>query len=220
MDPTEHEKDTLHELERQLERSGFFTHSSLSRQAERINEMESFLYGLIDSLLEKGLLDKDQLEECAKKVREETLQRKEHFYAGIALRVDAPDPEKMVPVNCDERMHICKAVCCKLNFTLSVDEIESGKVKWDLGQPYFIRQSSTGYCSQLDPDKKCCSIYSDRPKVCQKYSCAKDERIWKSFDKMELNTEWIEDNLAETRVHLQAIHMIPEDPIEYRSKGE
>lgn len=212
--------EAIKELELQLERSGFFTHSSLSRQAERINEIESFLYGLIDSLLEKGIIEKEKFEEIVKIVKDETLKRKEHFHAGVAIRVDNKEEEKFVPVNCEERLHICKAVCCKLNYALSIDEIESGKVKWDLGQPYFIRQKKNGYCSHLDSDKKCCSIYADRPSVCKKYSCANDDRIWKDFEKMELNTDWIETNLQEGKIQLQGLYMIPEEKIEYKSKIE
>ena len=211
----------LEELERQLERSGLFSHTTLSRQAERINEIESFLYGLIDTLTDKGVVEVPSLEETVKQVREETLKKKEHFHTGIAIRLENPEEAKEVGiVNCEERIPICKAICCKLNFALSVPEIESGKVKWDLGEPYFIRHNKNGYCSHMDVDKKCCSIYKDRPKVCSKYSCAKDERIWKDFEKMELNTEWIEANLQESKVQLKALYMIPEQKIEYKSKIE
>jgi len=212
-------KKLITELELQLERAGFFTHSSLSRQAERINEIESFLYGLIDSLLEHGLLDKEKFEEYVKRVRDEILIRKEYFHAGIVMRVDKPDG-KNVPVNCEERLDICKAVCCRLNFALSLEEIESGKIKWDLGQPYFIRQQSNGYCTHLDSNKNRCSIYSERPKVCRKYSCANDDRIWKDFEKMELNNEWIQENLTRQKIQLLEIYMIPEEKIEYKSKTE
>jgi hypothetical protein len=55
-------------------------------------------------------------------------------------------------VNCEERLHICKAACCQLDFALSVEEVESGKVKWDLGRPYFIRQDATScHYSHLNP---------------------------------------------------------------------
>ncbi|WP_046757581.1 YkgJ family cysteine cluster protein [Kordia jejudonensis] len=220
MDALNQDVAIVQELERQLERSGYFTHSSLSNQAERINEIESFLYGLIDTLIDDGKVKKEKLEEVVQNVRTETLARKEHFHAGIAIRVDGEEQkDDFVPVNCDERMHICKGVCCKLNFALSVDEIESGTSKWDLGQPYYIRQKSTGYCTHLDEHKQCCSIYNDRPRVCRKYSCADDSRIWTNFEKMELNTEWIENNLQERKIQLQGVYMIPEQKIEYKAKS-
>ncbi len=129
-------------------------------------------------------------EGIVKKVRDEILQKKEHFHAGIAISVDNNEEqaECFVPVNCKERFHICKADCCKLNFALSVDETESGKAKWDFGKPYFIRQKRVGYCTHLNAGKQCCSIYNDCPKVCRKNSCANDKRIWNDFAKMELKS--------------------------------
>jgi Fe-S-cluster containining protein len=211
--PDENElRDKLGEIEAQMERSGLFSHTALSRQAERINEIESFLYGLIDTLNAKGLVEMDMLKEAVKRVREETISKKEHFHIGVGIRVDQEEEQAGEPVNCQERLHIYQAVCCKLNFTLSVDEIESGTAKWDLGMPYFIRHNKAGYCTHIDSEKKCCSIYNDRPKVCQKYSCKNDERIWKDFDKMELNSEWIETNLKPWKMKLKGLYMIPETP--------
>lgn len=210
----------IHELERQLERSGFYTHSAISNQAQRINEIESFLYGLIDSLIQKKLIDKSKFEDQVKAVREETLKAGEHSHAGIAITADTdegPDDD-FIPVDCEQRIPVCKAVCCKLNFALTVNEIELGKAKWDLGEPYFIRQNENGFCSQFDTDNRCCSIYEDRPKVCRKYSCANDGRIWKDFEKMELNHEWLGENFRQRKVQLREVYMIPETKVEYRSK--
>ena len=39
-------------------------------------------------------------------------------------------------------------------------------------------------------------IYDDRPSPCRQYSCVGDDRIWKDFDAMELNQEWIDDRLG------------------------
>ncbi len=218
---TNNNNPTLSELERQLERSGFFTHSSLSNQAERINEIESFLYGLIDTLIARDVIDKNKLESRVKKVRNEILQKCEHFHAGIAISVDNTDNQKtFAPVNCEDRLSVCKAICCKLNFALSIDEIETGSAKWDLGRPYFIRQERNGACTHLKSNKQCCSIYSDRPKVCRKYSCAKDKRIWVDFETMELNRTWIEENLKQQKIQLQQVYMIPEIKIEYKSQNE
>jgi Fe-S-cluster containining protein len=208
----------LDELERQVERSGFFAHSSLSRQAERINEIESFLYGLVDTLILKGIVDKEDFEETVRKVREEVIEKQEYLHAGVAVRGNELSENVFTPVNCEERMHICQAVCCKLNFALSVEEIESGKIRWDLGQPYFIRHNKNGYCCHVDGESKGCTIYADRPSVCRKYSCANDTRIWKDFEKMELNHEWIDENLQEQRVRLKAIYMIPEPTVQHQSK--
>jgi Fe-S-cluster containining protein len=102
----------------------------------------------------------------------------------------APEPVE-VEVDCEARMHICKAACCTLPFPLSADEIEAGKVKWDLGHPYVIRQSAEGYCVHNDGSTGGCSVYDHRPGVCRAYSCAGDERIWLDFDNMVLNEDYL-----------------------------
>lgn len=184
-------------LERQVERASLFTHTALSRQSERINEIESYLFGLIDLMIKKGSFQQEELTLVAADVRKELYEKGEHAHAGLGIRMDEPEKNvEFVPVNCDERIHICHGICCKLNFALSIPEIESGKIKWDLGKPYFIRHECSGYCTHLDPEKKSCGIYQDRPSVCKNYSCAGDTRIWKDFDKMIINQEWIDENLV------------------------
>lgn len=131
-------------------------------------------------------------------VRAELTQRGELSGPGVMVRIDTNEGsnEQTIEVDCSARMHVCKAVCCRLDFALTVPEVESGKVKWDLGRPYFIRHSANGCCSHNDLQTGGCGVYADRPRICRRYSCARDERIWKNFAQMELNTEWIEQHLA------------------------
>ena len=44
-------------------------------------------------------------------------------------------------------MHVCQAVCCKLDFALTADEVENGVLRWDLGRPYLIRHEADGWCA-------------------------------------------------------------------------
>jgi Fe-S-cluster containining protein len=149
---------------------------------------------LIDVLIQKGITIPEELSKAASDVRSEMFEKGEQAHTGVGLRIDdAQNDQPVVAVNCNERMHICQAVCCKLQFALSVPEIESGDIKWDLGKPYFIRHETSGYCTHLHAEKKCCSVYDNRPQVCRKYSCANDTRIWKDFDKMELNEAFINE---------------------------
>jgi Fe-S-cluster containining protein len=205
------EPSALDRLERQVERGNLFAHTALSNNAERVNEAEAIVYGLTDLLIEKGAVTADEVFGAATRVRGEMEAKGETIGPGVALRVDEEKGDSVVPVNCAERIHICKAVCCRLQFALSAEEVESGKVKWDLGRPYHIRQESTGYCTHNDPEKRACRIYHDRPTVCRRYSCAKDERIWKNFEEMELNEEWINENLGESRPHLARALMFKQE---------
>ncbi len=188
--------DATGKLERQLERSQLFTHTALGEGFAKIAETSSFLYGLLDLLLAKGMIHEAELETAVARVREQMQAGGELAGPGTAIRPDSgATTSGMVAVDCNSRMHVCKAVCCKLNFALSVPEIESGKVKWDLGRPYFIRHEADGYCTHLQQSCGGCSVYKDRPLICRTYSCAHDGRIWKNFEAMELNTEWIAANL-------------------------
>lgn len=118
-------------------------------------------------------------------------------WPGIAFRVDpAGQQETVVEVDCEARMPICHAVCCKLNFALTPPEVESGTVKWDLGFPYLIRHEANGYCTHCDMGNGRCAVYDGRPGVCRRYSCANDPRIWSDFEAMELNEDWIREHLG------------------------
>ena len=194
------------ELERQLEASGLFVHTVISAHAERINRIEAFVYGLADTLLETGQVAEDELRERAASAAQELRQNGETLSAGVVLRVDGDPPPEPVKVDCAARLPVCKAVCCRLSFPLSADEIESGRVKWELGKPYFARKDAGGRCVHLD-EHSGCGVYEHRPQVCRRYTCANDERIWKDFDGMILNQEWIDQNLVPSHPRLISIRM-------------
>lgn len=193
-------------LERQVEAGGLFTHTALSLHAERINRIEGFLYGLADALLAGGQMTEEALRTHAARAAEELRDTGEVLSGGVLLRLDPDPPPGTATVDCAARMHVCKAVCCRMSFPLSASEIEAGKVKWELGKPYFARKDATGRCVHLDGQCRC-GVYHDRPGVCHRYSCENDERIWTDFEGMILNQEWIDQNLRPERPHLVALRM-------------
>ena len=73
-------------------------------------------------------------------------------WPAIAIREDPVEPPEDEAVDCDARMSTCHAVCCKLKFALSTEEVEQRIVKWDIGHPYIIRQNSNGYCCHNDAE--------------------------------------------------------------------
>jgi Fe-S-cluster containining protein len=193
---TDQASERLMQLERQLERGYKFSHSVIGESMLRTSELQVLLHGLIDTLLAKGITTEDELLSAMHKVRAELAERDELNWQRAMIRDESPtEPETVSEVDCQARLHLCKSACCKLDFALSVRELEEAEVKWDLGRPYFIRHDSNGYCSHLDCDSGNCNIYDKRPGVCRNYSCAKDQRIWLDFDKMEINQEWIDANL-------------------------
>ena len=206
--------DDLDRLGRQVERGSLFTHTALGRGFVRLRELESFVYGLIDALIARGVVTQDEIADAVASVRDQLDASGEIPEPGVALRVDSAEPAPPpVVVDCKARMHICHAVCCKLHVVLSAGEVEEGKAKWDLGQPYVLRHESDALCTHNDRETGRCGIYADRPFPCRRYTCANDERIWKNFEKMELNHEWIDENLAESRPRLRHA-MLATPPLE------
>jgi Fe-S-cluster containining protein len=114
----------------------------------------------------------------------------------VTYRVDPDDAPPPAEINCAERLHLCKAVCCRLNFALTPSEVRSGKIRWDPDHPYFISHEPDGYCSHYETGTGHCSIYADRPKLCRRYDCSRDGRVWKDFENMVPNEEWIQENLS------------------------
>ena len=205
------DRTTLEQLEKQMEYGSLFTHSVVSQNADRIYEAESFLYGLIDLLIEKAVVSKEEVLKGAELTREEMDERGHTIGPGIGIRVDEHSLEdtETVPVNCSDRIHVCKSICCKLQFALTAEEVESGSIKWNLGEPYFIRQDESGRCFHADKNGKGCTIYDHRPGVCRTYSCANDKRIWSDFEKMILNQKWIDSYMGPSNPRLVAIQMHP-----------
>ncbi len=60
-------------------------------------------------------------------------------------------------------------------------------------------------------------MYEARPSTCKGYSCATDARIWKDFEKMELNTEWLSENLSGAD-RPRAVAAVMYQPADARSK--
>jgi Fe-S-cluster containining protein len=211
------------ELDRQVERGSFFTQAVLQRGFSRLDQAETLLTRLVDALAARGLVDPEDLgytvtrvpAEPAGTVDDGELPDPPPVESGesgigwptVALRVEDPEESNRrgVAVDCDARMHICKAVCCKLKFPLTCEEVDSGRVKWDIGHPYVIRHESSGYCTHNDTATGGCRIYEDRPAVCRRYSCAGDTRIWNDFEGMVLNQDWIDQHLGARDLHLSAV---------------
>jgi Fe-S-cluster containining protein len=219
--------EALQQLERQVERGSLFMQASFEAIAGRTSGVEGFVVELVEVLRAKGVLADDDLRPTGADTEagtppeagpveeaEEVLGPPDAVagapspqplqWPAIALRVEGEHLEPPAQVNCAERMHICHAVCCKLNFALTAEEVDAGKVKWDLGFPYIVRHDADGLCTHNDRATGGCGVYADRPGICRRYSCANDRRIWKDFERMELNSEWLDEHLSEpTRIRLR-----------------
>src|SRR5262249_6975224 len=153
--------------------------TALGASFTRLAEMQALMHGLADVLLAKGVLNEQELAEAVEPVQRELHARGEISGPGLVVRIEPQSSEepKVAAVDCAARMHVCQAVCCRLDLALSVSEIEAGHVRWDLGRPYFIRRERNGCCAHLGNDRGC-TVYAHRPGVCRRYSCEHDARIW------------------------------------------
>ena len=192
--------EELGELERQVEHGNLFVHAALTDQATRANQIEAVVNGLADLLVRLDIVSTEDLVDSVETTRKAISEAGRQLSLGVAIRGDTDAPT--VPadeIDCEARIPYCKAVCCRLCFPLTVQEIETGPVKWDLGRPYFNRQAPNGYCHCFDDASHGCTVYNDRPTPCRVYSCAGDDRIWKDFEGMVINQEWIDAHLGAER---------------------
>jgi Fe-S-cluster containining protein len=180
------------DLGRQVERDSIRTQWLFGRSFERLAELQAILLGLVDRLVALGVVGVDELVAAARQVEAEVAARGEGLDHLVTLREDPPDaPTEDVEADCAARMPICRAICCKLSVPLSAPEVQSGRLRWDLGHPYRLRQEGDGRCTHQDRESGWCGAYEDRPRPCRTYTCATDGRIWKDFAARVLNDEWL-----------------------------
>lgn len=91
--------------------------------------------------------------------------------------------EPAEPIDCENRIALCKAACCRLSVLLSPQDLAEGIVSWDPRRRYFNSQEADGSCVHLERPGCRCSIYANRPGVCRVYDCRRDDRIWVDFEK-------------------------------------
>jgi hypothetical protein len=88
-----------------------------------------------------------------------------------------------VEIDCDARLTLCRAACCRLRVPLTRQDLDEGVIRWDADQPYLVRQREDGYCIHCDPASHRCRVYDQRPGLCRTYDCRNDRRIWIDFER-------------------------------------
>jgi len=171
--------------------AGFrYAHFRADANTGKLLEVASFLYAAIDLLSQKGLLDIAELDERKKVAAAQLVEKFSERGMGVAYQKPEQDKysfEGGAKIDCENRMHLCQAACCKLPFALSKQDVEEGIVRWDFSAPYLIAHGPDGYCQHLDREKKCCSVYAQRPVPCRGYDCSQDKRIWLDFENRIIN---------------------------------
>ncbi len=86
------------------------------------------------------------------------------------------------PIDCDARLPLCRAACCRLRVPLSRQDVDEEIAQWDPDKPFLLRLRDDGYCVHCDASSHRCTIYEQRPGICRTYTCRTDKRIWIDFE--------------------------------------
>jgi Fe-S-cluster containining protein len=182
----------LVEALRQEVTQGFLdSHTRSNKNTGKTLETASFCYALIELLQEKGIITFEELDDRQKVVSERLVKKfVEQEMGAVVLQDFKQDKyafDEEVEIDCANRVHICRAACCRLDLALSRQDIEEGIVKWDLGRPYMVAKDAHGYCQHLDRPTCRCTVWQHRPIPCRGYDCRNEERIWVDFEEGVIN---------------------------------
>jgi Fe-S-cluster containining protein len=163
-----------------------YTHARANANTGKLLEIASFSYSVIELLAEKGIISVEEIDERKKVVADRLAEKFRE--AGMGVVRSEPEADKYAfegeaVIDCENRVHLCRAACCRLEFALSRQDVEEGVVQWEFARPYMIKRAPDGYCTHLKRDDGCkCGVYEQRPVPCRAYDCREDKRIWADFE--------------------------------------
>jgi hypothetical protein len=173
------------ELHREVSGGLLYCHDRANANTTKMLEVTAFAYALIEVLMQKGLLTEAELNEKKNEVAVRLVEKFKDEAMGVMMQkpeLDKYEFQGAPPIDCESRMPICRAACCRLRVALSKQDLEEGIMKWDLAHPYLIARGEDGYCSHLDREGCGCTVYENRPVPCRGYNCRTDQRIWADFE--------------------------------------
>lgn len=174
-----------------------YLHARVNATTARTLESASFVYALIELLVEHGLFKIEEIDARKTQVAPRLLRRFESHDPGVAVQHSAHDkycaPQE-VTIDCESRVELCKAACCKMLFPLSQQDIEERVIHWQLGRPYVIAKGEDGYCQHLERNCLSCTVHAARPLPCRVYDCRNDRRIWLDFEHRVINPKIADPN--------------------------
>lgn len=197
--------EMLSDIHKDLSSGLLYTHNRINANTNKNLEAASFLYALIELLNEKGLLTIEELDERKKQVAGRLVKR--FVESGLGLMYQDPEYDKYTfdreaHVDCESRLAVCKAVCCKLPFALSRQDVDEGIIRWEFGRPYLIAHEDDGYCVHMDRTTCKCTVREHRTVPCRGFDCRDNERwhVWIDYEKKIIDPELMEkiqgDNIA------------------------
>ncbi len=175
-------KESL-QLETKMGPAFQFVHLMGMQTKSDVYVAKSRVEALVQLLVETGLIDEGELSKLEAVSREHESERmKSHALVQIADSADKYQIEPDEDLDCSARLHLCKARCCTYDVTLSPQDLDEGRLKWDYARPYRIPHHE-GYCVySCRGQGGGCAEYKARPAACRRYDCRNDDRIWLDFD--------------------------------------
>jgi len=185
-------KGLLEEFRKEIVGGLTYTHSQANANTHRALETATFLFALVEVLAEKGVLTIEELDARKDEIADRVQRR--FLSKGMGVVLQEPEQDKYAfaaeaRVDCENRVHLCKAACCRMLFPLSRQDIAERIVMWDLEAPYLIAQTEDGWCRHLDRAACKCTVREHRPIPCRAYDCRNDPRIWLDFANYTINPD-------------------------------
>jgi Fe-S-cluster containining protein len=171
-------------LDPDVSRGLIVLHEKMGSRIVEEKRLSTHVYALTELLISKGLISLRELEDRKQRTAEQMMGDPETQWQGAELLQSERDKYEVEPVaiDCEARLHLCKAACCRLHFVLSKQDLREGVVRWDVSRPFQIAQREDGWCSHCDKETKRCNVHANRPLVCRGYDCRQDARIWEDFE--------------------------------------
>lgn len=163
-----------------------YTHDRANQNTEEIEGALARVDALVEILVARGLLTGEDLaaaEERAGEVVRKRFVQKRMAVIRQDFEVDKREWQDGPEIDCENRVHLCRAACCRLTVGLSTEDVKEGVLRWETHMPYALARARDGYCVHMARDSCRCTVYDHRPIPCRAYDCRSDERIWIDFDK-------------------------------------
>ena len=174
-----------------------YTHTRINANTSKNLESTSFLYALIELLNEKGFITIEELDERKKAIAQRLVAK--FTESGLGLMYQDPEYDKYTfkeerELDCGDCTKVCRAVCCKLPFALSRQDVDEGIIRWEFGRPYLIAHDPDGYCVHLDRETCKCAVHEHRPVPCRGFDCKGNEKwkVWLDHERKIINHELVE----------------------------
>lgn len=161
-----------------------YTHDRANANTSELEQAVATVEALVELLVEAGLAP-EQIEAARARATERVRRRfTERRMAVMRQDFDVPKREFTggAEIDCENRVELCGAACCRLQIGLSGEDVREGILRWDVANPYALAKGEDGWCVHMERGSCHCTVYEARPIPCRGFDCREDTRIWLDFE--------------------------------------